>query len=136
MITAKILFTNDWIYGYYDRRPGYKLSWIQSNYPYCTFMSGPVECNFSDYTSFVSIIPLCKRGAFSPTCKEGILDGYVRVGIGIDSCKGTIKFYINRIEMFCIHKIGYRLDDKYHVTEYGGTPYLATGTLRFGFWHF
>lgn len=137
MITAKILFTNDWIYGYYDRRPGYKLSWIQSNNSYKNCILGSHDSNFSDYASFVSIVPLCKRGAFSPICREGILDDYIRVGIGIDSCKGTIKFYVNRVEMFCIHKIGYRLDDKYQVTEYGGIPYLTVpGTLRFGFGHF
>ena len=124
MITAKILFTNSWIYGYYERRPGYKTNWIDTT-------------GTSDYAAFASIIPLCKRGSFDPTCQEGVLDDYVRVGIGVDSCKGTIKFYINRTEMFCVNKIGYRLDDRYQVTEYGGTPYLTVlGCLRFGFGHF
>jgi len=130
MITTKILFTNDWIYGYYERRPGYKSGWLTNN-PTFQF------CCFGDYASFAAIIPLCKRGSFAPVCHEKILDDFVRVGIGIDSQKGTIKFYVNRIELYCIPKIGYRLSDTYQVSEYGGTPYLiSSGSMKFGFGHF
>ena len=127
MITAKILFTDDWIYGYYERRPGYKTSWVP-NIPI-----------MGDYAAFTSIIPLCKRGNFSSIniCHKDRLDDYVRVGIGIDPCRGTIKFYVNRIEMFCIPRIGYRLADEYQVSELGGVPYLTVpGCMRFGFGHF
>lgn len=126
MITAKILFTDDWIYGYYERRPGYKTSWTLN-----MSMMG-------DYAAFTSIIPLCKRGNFSSINNfQDRLNDYVRVGIGIDVSKGTIKFYVNRIEMFCIPRIGYRLDDQYQVSELGGTAYLTVpGCMRFGFGHF
>jgi hypothetical protein len=130
MITAKILFTNDWIYGYYERRPGYKTGWSINNNP-------SIGVYLGDYAAFTSIIPLCKRGSFAPMCSNGVLDDFVRVGIGIDPQKGTIKFYVNRVELFCIPRIGYRLADQYQVIEYGGVPYLTVpGCLRFGFGHF
>lgn len=129
MITAKILFTNDWIYGYYERRPGYKMGWKNNC---CSELS-----NLGNYAGFSSIIPLCKRGASSPYHQEEVLDDFIVVGIGIDSNKGTIKFYVNRTEMFCISRIGYRLSDQYQVIDYGGVPYIANPTtLRLGFGHF
>lgn len=119
MITIKILFTDDWIYGYYERRPGCKSSW--SN----------LQTAMGDYAAFTSIIPLCKRG------NHNSLEDVVRVGIGIDACKGTIKFYINRNELFCIPRIGYRLADEYQVSELGGTPYITNlECMRFGFGNF
>lgn len=128
-LTVKILFTDDWIYGYYERFPGYKTGWT-INKP------NPFNC-LGDYAGFASIIPLCKRGANSIKCKNGTLDDFENVGIGIDSCKGTIKFYVNRCEMFCINKIGYRLSDEYQVAEYGGIPYIVKPRcVKFGFGHF
>lgn len=127
MITVKILFTNDWIYGYYERRPGYKTGW------------GSNFFSMGDYAAFTSIIPLCKRGLFNPISINGYskLDDTVRVGIGIDARKGTIKFYVNREEMYCIPRIGYRLADQYQVSELGGVPYLVTpACMRFGFGNF
>lgn len=116
MLAIMILFTDDWIYGYYE-----------------CYSRNPMSQN----ATFVSVIPLCKRGALSPTCKDGSLDDFVTVGIGIDSSKGTIKFYVNKMEMFCIPRIGYRLADQYQVNEFGGIPFLATPhTLKFGFGHF
>ncbi|CAH6419976.1 Hypothetical protein HVR_LOCUS1033 [uncultured virus] len=129
MITAKILFTNDWIYGYYERRPGYKTGW------------GSNMAIMGDYASFTAIIPLCKRGLFNPIsidgCVNSSLNDFVRIGIGIDPCRGTIKYYVNRKEMYCVPRIGYRLADEYQVSELGGLPYLVTpGCIRFGFGNF
>ena len=141
MITAKILFTNDWIYGYYERRPGYKPTWN-------------VGTKRHDYAAFSSVIPLCKRtqsnnfyltGPASQSSSDELRNGectqkcddYMRVGIGIDVGRGTIKFYVNRVEMFCIPRIGCRLGDNYQVSDYGGIPRLVTPrSLRFGFGHF
>jgi hypothetical protein len=109
MITIQILLTNDMIYGYYEKKFG-----------------NP------DHAAFTSVIPLCKRGV-----SQSPLDDFVIVGIGIDSYRGIVKFYINREEMYCVPRIGYRLIDQYQVHEYGGISYLVTPkTLRFGFGHF
>jgi hypothetical protein len=112
-----ILFTNDWIYGYYE----------------CYSRTS----SDSDNAAFTSVIPLCKRGAVAPTCRDGSLDDFVTVGIGINSSEGTIKFYVNKTEIFCISRIGYRLSDQYQVNEQGGIPYIITPhTLKLGFGHF
>lgn len=117
MLSIMILFTNDWIYGYYEC-----YSRASSN---------------SDNAAFTSVIPLCKRGASSPLCGDGSLDDFIIVGIGINSSEGTIKFYVNKIAMFCIPRIGYRLSDQYQVNEQGGIPYIITPhTLKLGFGHF
>lgn len=133
MITAQIFFTDSWIYGGYERRPGYKTGWIMGYNPVNIGNMGVM----GDYAAFSSVIPLCKRGNFGPMSREGHLDDFIRVGIGIDPVRGTLKFYVNRIEMFCIPRIGYRLTDEYQVSDLGGIPYLTVpGTLRFGFGHF
>lgn len=116
MITTQILLTNDWIYGYYEKR-----------------------LSQTDQAAFTSIIPLCKRGNFSRSTHniQDRPDDYIQVGIGIDSHRCLLKFYINRQEMFCIPRLGYRLADQYQVNEFGGTPNLShPGYLRFGFGHF
>jgi len=125
MIVVRILFTDDWIYGNYERCPGHKTGWSQNNLR-----------NLGDYAAFSSIIPLCKRGNSNPFSKSK-LDDFTRVGIGIDSDRGTIKFYVNRIEMFCIPRIGHRLADEYQVSELGGTSYQVTvERMKLGFGHF
>lgn len=132
-LTIQILFTNDWIYGYYARDPINKPNWNPED-----------VCNngIVDYAAFTSIIPLCKRGNFDPCAKIdngsiGRLNDFVRVGIGIDINNGTIKYYIDRQEMYTIVRIGYRLADEYQVIDYGGVPYLTIPEcMRFGFGHF
>lgn len=106
-LNIKILLTNDWIYGYYERSPKSSLT--------------------QDYAAFTSVIPLCKRNH----------DDYVQIGIGIDVDQKKIKFYINHQEIFCIPRIGYRLSDQYQVNELGGTSHLILpNNLKFGFGHF
>lgn len=112
MLTAKILFTDQWIYGYYEIRPTYKPNWAG------------VMSKMGDYAAFTSIIPLCKR-----------TEEFTTVAIGIK--KEQLKFYINKKELYCIPTIGLRLEDQYQVSDFGGYESAITpGTLNFGFGNF
>lgn len=119
LLTVMILLTNDWIYGYYGIDPHYKTSWCDK-FP-----------ELGDYAAFTSIIPLCKRGHYSPSsCSHEI-----KLAIGISG--NTISYYINDVKLNSINNIGYRLADQFQVVDYGGIPYIIVPKfIRVGFGNF
>jgi hypothetical protein len=130
MMVYKFLLTNQMFYAYYGRRPNLKSSWISS---------GPSQ---GDYASFVSIVPLLKRGSKDVlNTTEGPLNDFniLSIGFHYDPAheRHVVNWYIDGVNVLSINQLGYRLQEQYQVLDYGGHPYrVGTGSLRFGFGHF
>lgn len=122
------LLTNDAIYAMYERRyrPDHKI---------------PVEkwCHkeqIEKSASFSAVVYLQKRGNGRIGSVDRLDDCY-RLGIGIDTCNGVVRWYIDHREVFAINRIGYRLEEKYMVLDYGGEERLFDiESFNIGIGHF
>lgn len=129
MISASFLITNYAIYAMYERRPGKK-----------TFHTAGVACDHcvdtNNHACFASAVLVQRRGRGQDRSID-ILDDKYRLAIGVDSTNGVIRWYIDRIEVFHINRIGYRLDDRYQVLERGGSPKIAKiESFQVGYGHY
>ncbi len=140
MIECMFLITNDAIYAAYQRQPSEKINLTHGTgnpgHPGHSHNHSEGGDGRNRTASFASAVLVMRRGCGTHD-SDNLLDDSYKLGIGVESNRTTVKWYIGRKEVFSITRPGYRLVDEYQVLEHGGSAFLAQiNSFKVGFGHY
>ena len=130
MVEAMFLITNDAIYALYQRLPSEPLNLRTAA---TSTSQDSVE---KRPASFASSVLLMRRGMGGAGSSD-LLDDYYKLGLGVSDGGTSLVWYIDKLEVFRVRRIGYRLPDNYQVLEHGGVPQqVRINSFKAGFGNF